>query len=131
MADENPAISISPTDIKIDEVGRVIINDPVLAESLIRVRDLNPGGELSCNVGDCGDVNTGNCGGGGTVNIGCGALEDIEVSNTFRERIMSGDPRPLENIELIRERLESVRERIITDSPAVDRPFEPPVDGPF
>ncbi|MBD8523814.1 hypothetical protein [Lysinibacillus fusiformis] len=120
MPNENSAINISPADIRIDEAGRVIINDPVLAESLIRVRDFSPGGELSCNVGDCGDTNTGNCGGGGTINAGCGRLEEIRVSDRYRELITSGDTRPLEDIA-------SIRDHITRDDlrggPAVDRPL--------
>ncbi|WP_394627045.1 hypothetical protein [Bacillus cereus] len=119
MPNENSAISISPTDIKIDEAGRVIINDPVLAESLVRVRDLSPGGELSCNIGDCGVVNAGNCGGGGTINAGCGKLEDIGVSDAYRDVIISRDIRPLEDIRSIREHITRDDFR---DGPAVDRP---------
>ncbi|MFY0521096.1 hypothetical protein ACOMCU_25210 [Lysinibacillus sp. UGB7] len=119
MANENDVIRITPASIKIDEVGRVIIDDPVFAEVLVRSNDLNLGGELSCNVniGTCvpitPTINTGGCGGK--------KLDEIEVSDKFKDFIKIDDIRVIENLDSIREHI--LRDGSSRGGPAVDRPI--------
>ncbi|EJR26680.1 hypothetical protein [Bacillus cereus] len=101
MPNENNSISLSPKDINIDESGRVIIEDPMLAASLTRIREINPNGTMSCNV-ECPTANVGAC---KSLTDRGDKLEDIRVNSTYRDRIMNGDMGGLRDIGSIRDHL--------------------------
>lgn len=106
----NEIISINPDKIKIDEAGRVIMEDLVLAKALVRVKDLNLDGTLSCDVnfGTCVETNVGKCG---------NKLENIEVSSKFSDFIKVDDIMPIKDINDIREHI--LRDRDSSGGPNV------------
>lgn len=120
MTNEN--ISINPNKIKIDEAGRVIMEDTVLAEALVRVKDLNMDGTLSCdlNIGPCVPINPniGNC---GNSNQKCGKIDDIEISSKYIELIKVDDIMPIYDLDDIREHI--FRDRDSGGGSVIDRPF--------
>lgn len=121
MTNEN--ISINPNKIKIDEAGRVILEDTVLAEALVRVKDLNIDGTLSCdlNIGTCVPVKDPNVGSCGNSNGNCGKIEDIEISNKFIDLIKVDDIIPFNDLDDIREHI--FRDRNSGGGSIIDRPL--------